>query len=225
MADAASVHEAVARVMAALPSIGRDSTADPRMGGYPFRGIEAITRHVQPLLAEHGVVIVPHSVVESVVPAPGFKEGWQDTYLRVRWTVYGPDGSSFAAQTNGVGRDNSDKGTNKAQTQAFKYLLLHLFCIADAKDDADGQEYGHARVAEAPAPLKMTSKQQTEIAKGTASLSEVAAGKVKTWWKDQGFPPLDSKQLTRVQADAILEFLPRAQEQADAEAELVKEAS
>ena len=55
-ARAADVTEALRWVMAELPGIGKDERADPRQGGYASRGIEAITRQVQPLLARHGVV-------------------------------------------------------------------------------------------------------------------------------------------------------------------------
>ena len=44
---------------------------------------------------------------------------------------------SFAT-TEGLGRDNSDKGYNKASTAAFKNLLLRLLCIGDPRDDTDG---------------------------------------------------------------------------------------
>lgn len=145
----ATVHAAIAAITAELPAIGKDSNAPQAMGGYPFRGLEAITRHAQPLLAKHGLVIAPRSTITNVVPSPAMKEGWQDIYLQVEWLITGPDGSTITAQTNGIGRDNSDKGANKAQSQAFKYLLLQLFCIADAKDDADNQTYEHDRV-EAP---------------------------------------------------------------------------
>jgi hypothetical protein len=37
----------------------------------------------------------------------------------------------------GVGRDNSDKGANKARSMAYKYMLTEVFCIGDKKDDAD----------------------------------------------------------------------------------------
>ena len=44
----------------------------------------------------------------------------------------------------GIGRDHTDKGANKAQTQAFKYLLMHLFCVSDPKDDGDSHDYTEA---------------------------------------------------------------------------------
>lgn len=141
MSDQCSVTTALSRVMAELPAIGKDDKAPVSMGGYAFRGIEAMTRVIQPLLAKHGVVIVPKASIGTVEPAPDQKPAWQDTYLTIEWTIYGPDGSSITAQTVGVGRDHTDKGCTKASTQAFKYLLLQLFCVSDAVDDGDGHDY------------------------------------------------------------------------------------
>lgn len=145
MSDQATVHQALAAVMAELPSIGK---ADRSPEGYSFRGIEAVTKHVQPLFAKHGVVIAPKATITDVRPSPAMKDGWQDVFMSVEWTITGPDGSTLAAQTTGIGRDRADKGANKAQTQAYKYLLLHLLCIADGKDDTDSHTYENDRQAD-----------------------------------------------------------------------------
>lgn len=135
---ALSVHAALSAVMHSLPAIGKDQSASPAQGGYAYRGIEAITKHVQPLFAEHGVVIVPsvRSIEFRDLTVNG--KPWVDAILTVDYTIIGPDGSTIQATTVGIGRDNSDKSANKAMTQAFKYLLLQVFCISDAKDDGDG---------------------------------------------------------------------------------------
>jgi hypothetical protein len=133
-----SVHEALARVMASLPAIGKDQSASAAQGGYSYRGIEQITRHVQTLFATHGVVVVPAVQSIDVREITVANKPWTDTTLHVKYTLVGPDGSTLEAATVGIGRDQSDKGANKAMTQAFKYLLLQVLCISDAKDDADG---------------------------------------------------------------------------------------
>jgi hypothetical protein len=149
-----TVHQAISAVMAELPAIGK---GDKSPEGFAYRGIEAITKQLQPLLAKHQVVIVPKAEVLATVPSPAMKEGWQDVTMRVEWVIYGPDGSHIEATTNGIGRDKSDKGSNKAQTQAFKYLLLHMLCISDAKDDSDGQTYEHDRAE----PASLTKDELT----------------------------------------------------------------
>ena len=150
MPDTPNVITALAAVMAELPAIGK---ADKSPEGYSYRGIEAITKHLQPLLAKHCIVITPHAMIVGVRPVVAMKEGWQDIEIAVDWRIYGPGGPTdmIEARTTGIGRDKSDKGANKAQTQAYKYLLLHLLSIADKADDADGVSYEHERLT-LPAP-------------------------------------------------------------------------
>lgn len=139
----AATVRAICNVMRDLPAIGK---AERSPEGYNYRGIESITKHAQMLMSREGLVIVPTKVtITSVEPSPNMREGWQDTYTSVEWAIYGPDGSCIPAGTVGIGRDKADKGSNKAQTQAFKYLLLSIFCVADKADDSDGQTYEHDR--------------------------------------------------------------------------------
>ena len=147
MSDQPNVQTALAAVIADLPAIGKDHHAAPGQGGYAYRGIEAITRNVQPLLARHGVIIVPNVLSHNVKDITVANRPWTDTTLVVEYTIVGPDGSTLTATTVGIGRDNSDKGANKAMTQAFKYLLLQLLCVSDAADDTDGTSH----VADGPA--------------------------------------------------------------------------
>lgn len=137
---AGNVIAALSRVMRDLPGIGRDSKSDQ---GYQYRGIEAITREAQGLLARHGVVFVPKVLSREVVDLTINNRPWTEQQAWILYTVYGPGGvedrievGPFVAQ----GRDNSDKGMNKCMTQAFKYALLQTLCIGDAKDDADGSK-------------------------------------------------------------------------------------
>jgi hypothetical protein len=139
-AEPANIQTALAAVMGELPAIGKERHQGDGIQ-YAYRGIEQVTREVQGLFAKHGVVVVPlvdHVDVREIVVNG---KPWTDTTLGVTYTLTGPDGSSLTARTVGIGRDNSDKGANKAMTQAFKYLLLQVLCISDAKDDADGQTH------------------------------------------------------------------------------------
>ncbi len=153
MSDAPrNVIEALNRVMAELPAIGKDSKAADQQGSYAYRGIEAIIAHVQPLLAKHGIVFVPEVLQRETVPiVVGNGKQWTDTVLTVRYQVWcsnvdmadlGPQVEGHNVLTVGplvgIGRDGSDKGANKAMTQALKYALLQVLMIGDRADDADG---------------------------------------------------------------------------------------
>ena len=202
-----TVTQALAQVMADIPAIGK---GDKSNEGYSYRGIEAITRHLQPILARHGVIIVPDATTTNIVPSPFMNDGWQDVHVTVGWTIFGPDGSHITARTSGIGRDKADKGANKAQTQAYKYLLLHLLCIADRADDADGQSYEHDRsdTVHAPSPIMALFERLREVA-GTPvadrlKLASVESGLALTTaalaanggWAEQVKAILDGAQVT-----------------------------
>lgn len=195
----ASVQAALAAVMAELPNIGKD---DKSPEGYAYRGIEAVTRSAQPLFAKHGVVIAPRSRITQVVPSPAMKDGWQDVYMEVEWTVTGPDGSTITAQTTGIGRDRSDKGANKAQTQAFKYLLLQLLCIADKKDDADDQTYEHDRQEE---PDPAVPGLRTAIEGAISKLTDEQRDELKAWFAAENLPAV--RRMNAAQAGRVLDYL------------------
>jgi hypothetical protein len=179
-ADPVSVHEAIAIVMRRLPAIGKDGTAPPNMGGYKFRGIEQITSVLQPILASVGLVIVPQAQSIVIDPSPGQKEAWQDVLVKFDWLIVGPDGSSLSASTYGIGRDHTDKGANKAASQAYKYLLMQLFCIADSKDDTEAWDYSDA-AADAPRAKTVDERETDELLDRLTALGEPEREAVKAW--------------------------------------------
>lgn len=173
-----SVYERVHKVLAELPAIGKNSVAPGNMGGYRFRGIEDITNALKPLLAKHGVFMVP-TVVERQESGRTIGNGktmWVVDLL-VRFTFYSVDdpklfstskpGQSdehtswfqdhFTAEVWGQGTDMGDKATQKAMTSAFKSMLAVTFCISDSDSDAEAHDVpessgGVQRRGEASAP-------------------------------------------------------------------------
>lgn len=141
MTDRASnVIEALARVREELPGIGKDGTADPKQGGYHYRSIEGILAPLGPLLGEHGVVFIPQVLKHEITQIEVAQKPWTDTKLEVLYAVMGPGGPEdkvTAGPVIGIGRDNSDKGANKAMSQAFKQVLLQVFAIGDNQTDPD----------------------------------------------------------------------------------------
>jgi hypothetical protein len=179
------VVEALAAVMGELGGIEK-LTADQRrargIGGeqgitYAYRGIDQIAAQVQPLLAKHGVVIFPHVIESHVKEILVRNNPWTDTTVRVEWFVCGPNGSQITACTEGLGRDNSDKGVNKAMTGAFKNLLLRLLCIGDPADDTDGitHERDAAPVAPQHEPGVVALFERVKAAAGTPVADELKA--------------------------------------------------
>lgn len=164
-----NVIQALARVMAELPGIekltplqraARGMIAAPEQGApkYAYRGIDQLAGAAQPLLSKYGVVIVPletkHEMLEFLRKTANGESVWSDWRATVRWAIYGPGGVEdvITAETVGNGHDNSDKGANKAQTGAFKNLLLRLLCIGDPADDPDMERHDRDDVVNAPPP-------------------------------------------------------------------------
>jgi hypothetical protein len=178
-----NVVEALARVMRDLPGIGRDQRAPKEHGGYAYRGIEQITTHVSALLARYGVVFVPEvRRVETHDVAVGTTM-FTDTILTVRYRIYGPGGPTdrINATVVGIGRDSSDKGANKAMTQAYKYALIQTLCISDSKDDADGQSW----IADVPPPASRAAID--ELAVRIEQLPAEVAVPFRAWKSAQRF--------------------------------------
>jgi hypothetical protein len=176
--DKRTVNEALSCVMAELPAIGKDAHASQQQGGYAYRGIEAITRHVQGLFATYGVVVSPRVRSIDTRELLVNSKPWTDTTLIVDYLITGPDGSTIEATTVGIGRDNADKGANKAMTQAFKYLLLQLLCISDAKDDADGSTVEADSRQTEPHPLDGRVR---AVLADMKALSDDKKAELKTW--------------------------------------------
>lgn len=215
----ANVHSALAAVMGDLPSIGKGGQASQAQGGYSYRGIEQITQHAAPLLAKHGVVFVPQVVSMEFRDLMVNSKPWTDTILTVRYRICGPGGADdyVEAIVVGIGRDNSDKGANKAMTQAFKYALTQVLCIADQKDDNDGttaeaDAHDSEPVPEGFADHTEKSDRYATLRSRLGALSPAEHDAYVAWRDDQGFAfpyPLAvcvamENELDRVEAESVL---------------------
>lgn len=208
-----NVIEAIACIMADLPAIARvpHPSADGKGITYPYRAIEDITAEAQGLFAKYCVVVVPNTRAREVQEITIRDNPWTDTYLECGWTIYGPGGidDHVDGATFGMGRDNSDKGTNKAQTQGYKYLLLALLMIADPKDDNDGQtdtvdtgttaQSTHTSSGRPTAPAVLSDAQKIALGRiATTRQFDLGAKSQERWGK-----PAD--QLTKREASTWLD--------------------
>lgn len=207
MGEPANVVEALARVAAELPSIGKDRQASQQQGGYSYRGIEAITRHAAPLLAKYGVVFAPDVQHIEIREITVNGKPWTDTVLTVGYRIHGPGGADdhIDATVVGIGRDNADKGANKALTQAFKYVLTQTLCVADGKDD-DGATH---EADELPPAEPVITKAQADAFKVRLDEAPQAAHDEFVKWKaDQGIPwpwPVAAFEIMNAKLDELLE--------------------
>ena len=135
-----AVYGAIAAVQAALAKVGIQKARKNQQQGYAFRGIDDVYAAIAPLLAEHGLCIIPRVLSRTCTERQTQRGGALFyTCCDVEYTVAAvKDGSTVTARIMGEAMDSGDKSTNKALSAAYKYLCLQLFCIpTEGDNDAD----------------------------------------------------------------------------------------
>lgn len=135
-----SVYKTINAVQADLAKagIGKDSTNT--FDNYKFRGIDAVYNALSPLLAKHGLCILPRMLSRHVDERTSAKGGAL-FYVTVEAEfdfVCAEDGSKHTVKTFGEAMDRGDKATNKAMSAAYKYAAFQAFAIpTEGDNDAD----------------------------------------------------------------------------------------
>jgi hypothetical protein len=145
------VYKAINAVQAELSTVGITKDRRNMQGnGYNFRGIDDVYNTIAPLLAKHGLCILPRVLARECVERVSQKGGAL-FYITVEVEfdfVSAEDGSKHTVKTFGEAMDSGDKATNKAMSAAYKYAAFQAFSIpTEADNDADA--HTHA-VAAAP---------------------------------------------------------------------------
>jgi hypothetical protein len=139
------VYQAINAVQAALSveGIGKHRT-NTQGSGYKFRGIDDVYNALSPLLAKHGLVIMPRMIARTCEDRTS-KSGGALFYVTVEAEfdfVAAEDGSSHTARTFGEAMDSGDKATNKAMSAAYKYAAFQAFAIpTEGNPDADAETH------------------------------------------------------------------------------------
>lgn len=148
-----SVYKAICAVQSDLAKsgIGKDSTNT--YDGYKFRGIDAVYNALSPLLAKHGLCILPR-VLSRQLDERVSKKGDPVFYVTVEAEfdfVCAEDGSKHTIKTFGEAMDRGDKATNKAMSAAYKYAAFQAFAIP-TEGDNDADSSSHDVQTKAPNP-------------------------------------------------------------------------
>lgn len=148
-----SVYKAICAVQSDLAKsgIGKDSTNT--YDGYKFRGIDAVYNALSPLLAKHGLCILPR-VLSRQRDERVSKKGDPVFYVTVEAEfdfVCAEDGSKHTIKTFGEAMDRGDKATNKAMSAAYKYAAFQAFAIP-TEGDNDADSSSHDVQTKAPNP-------------------------------------------------------------------------
>lgn len=135
------VYQAINKVQKALVKEGITKNRTNSQGAsYKFRGIDDIYNAVSPLMAEHGLCILPRVIARESIDRVA-KSGGALFYVTVEVEfdfVSTEDGSKHTVKTFGEAMDSSDKATNKAMSAAYKYACIQAFAIpTEGDNDAD----------------------------------------------------------------------------------------
>jgi hypothetical protein len=168
------VYKAINAVQSALAKTGiaKDRT-NTQGSGYKFRGIDDVYNTIAPLLASHGLVIIPRFLSRTVDERLS-KSGGALFYVTVYAEfdfVSAVDGSKHTAMTFGEAMDSGDKATNKAMSAAYKYAAFQTFAIpTEGDNDADHDTH-------VVAPRQTTREEAIKKIQATGSID----GLKKVW--------------------------------------------
>jgi hypothetical protein len=175
------VYKAINAVQSDLAITGISKDRRNTQGtGYSFRGVDDVLNAIAPLLAKHGLCILPRVLTRECVERQS-KSGGALFYITVEAEfdfVSSEDGTKHTVKTFGEAMDSGDKATNKAMSAAYKYACFQAFSIpTEAKEDADYQTHEvkptltNARFAQAVERIK-EGKYTTDKLRETFSLTQ-----------------------------------------------------
>lgn len=170
------VLEAICKVSEELAKEGIKKDRSNTQQGYKFRGIDDCLNALAPLMAKHGLVIMPECL-ERTVQERESRNGGMLFYVTVKvlYKFYSiEDPSFFPAVVYGEAMDSADKATNKAMSAAYKYAVIQTFCIpTEGDNDADATTHELANPAQRFAQQKATiAKAFQEIKQDIKSVVE-----------------------------------------------------
>lgn len=134
------VYSAINAVQSELAKDGITKNRRNQQQGYNFRGIDDVYNAISPLMAKHGLCILPRILTRDVQERQTAKGGVL-FYVTVEAEfdfVASEDGSKHTVRTFGEAMDSGDKATNKAMSAAYKYAAFQAFAIpTEGDNDAD----------------------------------------------------------------------------------------
>lgn len=130
------VYQAINAVAADLSQIGIAKRHRNEAGEYQYRSIEDVLNALAPLLARHKLCVLPRVLEREAVRTNAGSA--QLVSVRAAFDLVSTlDGSAHTIESFGEAIDESDKGTAKAISAAYKSAMLQAFCIPVPQEDAD----------------------------------------------------------------------------------------
>jgi len=137
---APAIYRAIAGVIEDIGTVGKDKIN--KQQGFKYRSIDDVYNALHPALAKNKVFIVPEILEHERTDAGKSRNGASivRSVCRIKYTLYGEDGSSVESVIVGEALDMADKAINKCMAIAYKYLCFQVFCIpTEEMLDPDGE--------------------------------------------------------------------------------------
>ena len=176
------VYQAINAVQADLARTGIAKDRRNQQQGYQFRGIDDVYAALAPLLAKHGLCILPRVLARTCTERNTARGGalFYTTVEAEFDFVCAEDGSKHTVKTFGEAMDSGDKSTNKAMSAAYKYACLQAFSIpTEGDNDADATSHEPVAQTAQAAPDMQTILQSLQ---GAPSL-EILKGHFAAAWQ------------------------------------------
>jgi hypothetical protein len=204
------VYQAINAVQSALAREGISKSRNNQAQGYKFRGIDDVYNALSPLLAEHGLCILPRCTERVCVERLNAK-GTALFYVTVRCEfdfVASEDGSKHTVTTYGEAMDSGDKATNKAMSAAYKYAAMQAFSIpTEGDNDADS----HTHEVTPRQPANQPSAKTTPVDEIRAGIKRGDASGAASYLAGLAAPALDAiwQKLTAAEQDQLSAAWPK----------------
>lgn len=200
----ANVYQLIATVASELAQDGISKNRKNQQQGYQFRGIDDVYNALAPVIAKHGLVILPRILAREISERQAKGGGVLfSVVVEAEFDfVSSHDGSKHTVKTYGEAMDSADKATNKAMSAAYKYAAFQTFCIpTEGDNDADAhtpQVATPGRQPKASASAPAANGPELMTAEECAAITALA---------DEVGKPL--KDITAAYKVSSLNFIPR----------------
>lgn len=196
------IYGLIGQAMREIGAIGKNTKNQQQ--GFMYRGIDAVMNALNPVMAKLGLFLCPEVLEQTREERQG-RNGGNLLYsvLRIKYTLYAPDGSNVSCVVIGEGMDSGDKASNKAMSVAMKYAAFQLFMIPTEEmidPDAEVHEVmprNSPKTAQKPATAPAQVKTPTQTAQ--AAKNPENGGKTVT-------------TVAKVPTSPVLEYLARERE-------------
>lgn len=166
---AEQIYSLMGEAMRRISAISKDSVNQTQ--GFKYRGIDAVMNALYPVMSDLGLFIVPE-VLEQTREERTSVKTYNNTekkttllysILKIRYTMYAPDGSSVSCVVIGEGMDSGDKASNKALSVGLKYACFQMFMIPTEEMIDPDCESHEVEPKKKPAAPKQAEQEKTEV--------------------------------------------------------------